>query len=138
MANNPPDTHAVTESPQQRPEEVPFIHGRLRSFGFACSGVGTLLREQQNAWVHLLASLLVIGLGLWFGITTAEWALLIVAMVLVWTAEALNTGLELVCDLVCETWHPQIKKAKDVAAGAVLLSAIGAALIGLLVFLPYL
>lgn len=112
--------------------------GRIRSFTYALTGVTTLLREQQNAWVHLLATLLVIGLGMWFSVSATEWSLIIMAIVLVWMSEALNTAIELVCDRVSTEFHPLVKKAKDIAAGAVLVTAVGAAIIGLIIFLPYL
>lgn len=117
--------------------QISFFKGRLRSFSYAFVGVATLLREQQNAWVHLLATLIVIVAGLWLSISAMEWSLIIIAIVLVWMAEALNTAVELVCDLVSEDYHPVIKKAKDIAAGAVLVAAIGAAIIGLIIFLPH-
>ena len=121
-----------------KPEQGSFLTDRIRSFAYALTGIATLLREQQNAWVHLLATLLVIGLGLWFSISVTDWSLVIIAIALVWMAEALNTAIELVCDLVSSEYHPLVKKAKDISAGAVLVTAVGAAIIGLMIFLPYL
>ena len=120
-----------------KPEQGAFLTGRIRSFAYALTGIASLLREQQNAWVHLLATLLVIGLGLWFSISATEWSLVMIAIVLVWMSEALNTAIELVCDRVSPEFHPLVKKAKDISAGAVLVTAIGAAIIGLMIFLPY-
>lgn len=113
------------------------IVGRLASFGYAFAGIAVLLREQHNAWVHLLATAVVVGAGILFHVSMTEWALLVLAITGVWVAEALNTAIELVCDVASPEYHPLVKKAKDVAAGAVLLSATGAAAIAALVFLPY-
>lgn len=113
------------------------IVGRLASFGYAFAGIAVLLREQHNARVHLLATAVVVGAGILFHVSMTEWALLVLAITGVWVAEALNTAIELVCDVASPEYHPLVKKAKDVAAGAVLLSATGAAAIGALVFLPY-
>ena len=128
----------MSRQQSQKPEQGSFVRGRIQSFTYALTGIATLLREQQNAWVHLLATLLVIGFGLWFSVSATDWSLVIIAIVLVWMAEALNTAIELVCDRVSPEYHPLVKKAKDIAAGAVLVTAVGAAIIGLVVFLPYL
>ena len=109
---------------------------RARSFGFAFRGVVTLLATQHNAWIHAAASVAVVALGVALGVSRLEWALLVFAIALVWTAEGLNTALEWLCDAAAPEYHPLVKKAKDVAAAAVLLAAIGSALIGLLVFGP--
>lgn len=113
------------------------IGARIRSFSYALAGVRELLKSQHNAWIHLLATAVVTGAGLFFGVHRLEWALLIMAMTIVWTAEALNTALEFTCDAASPDFHPLVKKAKDVAAGAVLLASIGAAALGVLVFYPY-
>lgn len=114
-----------------------FIFGRIRSFGDAFVGIWTLLRSQRNAWLHLCATGAVVALGVWFGVTRLEWCLLILAMIAVWASEGLNTSVECLADKVSPEFDPQIKHSKDVAAGAVLLSAIGSAIIGILVFFPY-
>ncbi len=113
------------------------VAGRLRSIRFALRGLKLLLRTQHNAWIHLVATVGVIAAGLGLGISRAEWCWIIIAMMLVWTAEALNTALELTCDAVSPAFHPLVGNAKDVAAGAVLVSAVGAAAIGAMVFWPY-
>lgn len=118
------------------PEPFSFS-GRLRSFGHALSGIAALIRSQHNAWIHGLATILVCATGAYLGISAVEWCLVVLAMVMVWVSEALNTAVELVCDVASPDPHPLIKTAKDVAAGAVLLSAIGAAIIGVIVYLPY-
>jgi diacylglycerol kinase (ATP) len=114
------------------------LAARVESFRHAFRGVGAVLASQHNAWIHLLATVGVCGAGFAFGISRLEWCAIVVAIVLVWMAEALNTALELFCDVASPEFHPLVQKGKDVAAGAVLLSAIGAAMIGLLVFVPYL
>ena len=111
---------------------------RLRSVGLAGSGIIEMLKSQHNAWVHLVATLCVVLVGLFCGVTVTEWCFLIIAIMVVWVAEALNTALELLCDVASPDFHPLIKKSKDVAAGGVLLSALGAVFIGLIIFVPYL
>lgn len=114
------------------------ISARLKSFGYALSGLGFMLRTQHNAWIHLVATALVIALGLWLRIAPHDWRWIALAIALVWVAEIVNTAFEHVCDVVQPEFHVSVKTAKDVAAGAVLVAATSAAIIGLLVFLPYL
>jgi diacylglycerol kinase (ATP) len=110
--------------------------GRLRSVRFALRGIALMLRTQHNAWIHAAATLAVIAAGLLLGVTPAEWCWLVLAIVAVWTAEALNTALELLADVASPEFHPLVEQAKDVAAGAVLICALGAAAIGVLVLGP--
>ena len=84
-----------------------------------------------------MATVLVVGAGAMFRISPTEWALIVLAILCVWVAEALNTAIELLVDLVSPEPHPLAGKAKDVAAGAVLVAAIGSAIIGGFVFGPY-
>lgn len=112
------------------------IQARLRSFVYAGRGIRTMLASQHNARIHALATLLVVGAGLLLSITRIEWLILILTMVSVWTAEALNTALEFLCDVASPDFHPLVEKAKDVAAGAVLICAAGATATGLFVFGP--
>lgn len=114
-----------------------FFTGRIRSFKFAFAGVGTMLKSQQNAWIHAIATIVVVAAGFVFDLTPSEWSWLVLAIVAVWTAEALNTAIEFLSDVTSPEFHPLVKKAKDVAAGAVLISAIGAIIIGLLVMGPH-
>jgi diacylglycerol kinase len=97
-----------------------------------------MIRSQHNAWVHALATAMVVGAGAWFRLSRFEWCGLILAIMGVWTAEALNTALEFLADVASPGYHPLVKKAKDVAAGAVLVAAIGAACIGGLILGPHL
>lgn len=110
--------------------------GRLRSFGYAFRGVWTMLRSQRNAWIHALATAAVLAAGWALDVSANDWKWLVLALVSVWGAEALNTALELLADAAKPEFHPLVKQAKDVAAGAVLIAAIGAATIGALVFIP--
>jgi diacylglycerol kinase len=102
----------------------------------AARGVVTLLSTQINARIHTVAALVVIALGCWLDVSWNEWGLLILAIGLVLCAEALNTAIELVVDLASPNWHELARDAKDVAAGAVLLSSVAAFAVGLTVFLP--
>ncbi len=111
--------------------------GRLRSVGFAMQGIRTMLASQHNAWVHAGSTAAVIDAGMIFRLGTFEWCGLILAMMAVWTAEALNTAFEFLCDVASPDFHPMVAKSKDVAAGAVLLSAIGSVAVGLLIFIPH-
>lgn len=110
--------------------------GRLRSVRYAVRGIGTMLATQHNARIHLAATIAVMVAGVWCGLSLAEWTAIVVASALVWTAEALNTAVEFLTDVASPTFHPLAGKAKDVAAGAVLLAAAGALVIGGLVFWP--
>lgn len=114
-----------------------YLTGRLRSFGHAFRGVGTLLRTQHNARIHALATILVLAAGALFGITLLEWALIALAIVCVWATEALNTAIEFLVDLASPGPHPLAGKAKDVAAAAVLIAAIGSLIVAVLVFGPH-
>lgn len=111
--------------------------GRLRSVKCALHGILIMLRTQQNAWIHAAASIAVVALGLVVRLSAAEWCWIVLAIVSVWTAEALNTAFEFLTDVASPAFHPLAGKAKDVAAGAVLLAACGAVAIGLLVFGPH-
>jgi diacylglycerol kinase (ATP) len=95
-----------------------------------------MLRTQHNARVHAVATFIACLLGLGFGISRLEWCTVLVAIVAVWTAEALNTALELLCDVASPDFHPLVEQAKDIAAGAVLISAIGSVLLAVLIFGP--
>lgn len=114
------------------------IAQRVKSFGHALRGLGFVLRTQHNAWIHLALTTVVVIAGLWLGIEASDWRWIVLAIALVWIAEIANTAFEHLCDVVQPELHPSVKATKDIAAGAVLAAAIAAAIIGLLVFLPYL
>jgi diacylglycerol kinase (ATP) len=118
--------------------ERPFeFTGRIRSFRYAFRGIWLTLRTQHNAWIHAVATVIAIGAGVYFGLSRAEWCWIVLACASVWTAEALNTAFEFLADVTTKEFHPIVCQAKDVAAGAVLLTAIGAAIIGALTFWPH-
>ena len=121
-----------------RDTETFSLSGRVRSFQHAIRGIFELLKSQHNARVHAFATFCVIVAGLYFGVSALEWCSLIIVITAVWVAEGLNTAFEALCDVVSPEFHPLVKKSKDVAAGAVLLSALGAAAVGLIIFMPYL
>lgn len=113
-----------------------YLQQRIRSFGYAFKGVYVLVRDTANARIHLLATVVVVGLGLALELGWTEWALLALAMGMVWAAEAFNSALETLTDLSSPGRHPLAGKAKDLAAGAVLLAAIFAVVVAACVFLP--
>lgn len=118
-------------------EMTGFLLGaRLRSFVYAGRGIRTMLASQHNARIHAVATVAVVALGFWLGISRLEWLAVVLSVVSVWTAEALNTAFEFLCDVASPEFHPLVEKAKDVAAGAVLICAIGAVITGFLVFGP--
>lgn len=108
----------------------------LRSFRFAGQGMVALFRFENNAKVHLLAAGLVVAASAWLGLSRLEWAVVLTQIGLVWAAEAVNTALEKLCDLVQPDYHPQVKAIKDLAAGAVLILTLTAIGVGLLLLGP--
>jgi len=111
---------------------------RARSFAYAGRGLLVFIKSTHNAWIHVVGFMLVVFLGFYFEVTYIEWAMLIFASGLVFVSEAFNTAIEIDIDLTSPTYHPYARDTKDVAAGAVLLSAITALIIGLLFFGHYL
>jgi diacylglycerol kinase (ATP) len=109
---------------------------RARSFGFALRGLVAVARSQQNAWIHGGATVLTAAAGLALGLGPTEWALVVLAVAGVWAAEAFNTAIELLGDAVAPHDHPLVGTAKDAAAGGVLVTAMGAVVVGLLVLVP--
>jgi diacylglycerol kinase (ATP) len=119
-------------------DRKPFtFEKRARSFRYAWRGLLRVAATQHNAWIHAVATAIVIGAGFVARVSAAEWALLVLAMVAVWSAEALNTAVELLGDSVSSENHELVGAAKDVAAGAVLVTAIGSTVIAVLVFWPH-
>jgi diacylglycerol kinase len=103
----------------------------------AIKGIRTMLRTQHNAWIHAAATAAVAVTGSLLRLSASEWCWIVLAVIAVWTAEALNTAFEFLTDVASPSFHPLAGQAKDVAAGAVLISAVGAVLIGLLVLGPH-
>ncbi|MBI4357855.1 MAG: diacylglycerol kinase family protein [Candidatus Omnitrophica bacterium] len=119
-------------------KENPFsIASRVKSFSHAFTGFKDMLLSEHNAWVHALATLLALDFAWWLEVGRAGWALIIIAIVLVWTAEAFNTVLEIMADLVVgERYSRIVRRAKDIAAAAVLIASVGAVGIGITIFGP--
>ena len=97
-----------------------------------------MIRCQHNAWIHLAATVAAIALGFFFQLSRSEWCWIVLAIAIVWTAEALNTAFEFLADAATPSFHPIIRDAKDVAAGAVLVTAIAAVVIAAIIFWPQL
>ena len=114
----------------------PFFVSRARSFRNAFAGWWFVIRTQRNAWIHVVINIAVVIVGLWLELPPRDWAVIILAIALVWTAEFLNTALEAVVDLASPQQHSLAKVGKDVGAAAVLIAALSAVLIGLLILGP--
>jgi len=113
-----------------------FILSRMRSFRYAFAGWWYVIRTQRNAWIHTVLSLAVLVLSAWLHLSLVEWAVIILTIAMVWTAEFLNTALEAVVDLASPESHELAKIGKDVGAAAVLISAVASVLVGLLILGP--
>ena len=113
-----------------------WLHRRALSFRYAGQGIVWLFRSQWNARLELAAGVLVIAAGAFFRIQPWEWAACLLCIGAVLTLEAVNTAIEAVVDLVSPQHHPLAGRAKDVAAGAVLLASLAACAVGGLIFLP--
>ncbi len=118
------------------PERPSFWRARLASFRYAWRGIVFLVRSQGNARLHLAATVAVMVLGLLLRVSRGEWCLLALATGLVWAAEGVNTAVELLADRITTERDERIGRAKDIAAGAVLLAAVAAAVVAAFVFLP--
>lgn len=114
-----------------------IVRARARSVGYAMAGLAFAVRKEANMRIHLVAATIAIAAGIAFGIDAAEWRWLVVAIALVIAGEAINTGIEQTCDAIGGRSEP-IRRAKDAAAGGVLVLAVAAALIGLGIFGPHL
>lgn len=112
-----------------------FFLKRIHSFGYALQGIVYFIRTQPNAWIHLTAMVAVICLGFYQKLNLIEWVLIVLTIGLVLSAEAFNTAVEKLTDLVSPEHHPLAGIVKDVAAGAVLITAIAATVIGILIFI---
>ena len=110
---------------------------RAKSFVYAGRGIKWLFAE-PNAWIHLTATIVVVIAGFCFGITPMEWVVICICIGSVFAAETFNTAIEKLSDAISPEWNDKIGKVKDLAAGAVLITAIAAAIVGLIIFIPYL
>lgn len=113
-----------------------FITSRIAAFGHAFRGWYYVMQTQQNAWIHAAVSTVVFVICFWVGLPPRDWAVVILAIALVFSAEFVNTSIEAVVDLASPVHHPLAKVGKDVGAGAVLVAASAAFLIGLLIIGP--
>ena len=113
------------------------ITKRLKSFSYAFSGLVTLVAEQHNIRIHLMATIVIISLGFYVNLTRVDWAILSLTISIVWMSEALNSAVEYLADAAIPEQHPIIKKSKDVAAAGVLITACCALVVGLLIFFPH-
>jgi diacylglycerol kinase (ATP) len=113
-----------------------FIRSRVAAFGHAIRGWWHVLQTQHNAWIHSIVATVIVALGLWLGLPPHDWAIIVLTIAMVFTAEFINTAIEAVVDLASPVHHPLAKVGKDVGAGAVLVAALAAALIGLLILGP--
>jgi len=127
----------VTVGPSMSTPPKLSLRARGASFSHALRGLWFLMQSQHNAWLHAVATIAVCIAAAWFRITRVEWCLIVLSMMTVWTAEAFNTALECLTDLSSPEFHPLAGKAKDVAAGGVLLAAVGAAIVGAVIFVPH-
>lgn len=112
------------------------IKARLKSFAYAFNGIKALIKNEHNARIHLFATICVIPAGFFFDLPAGEWIAIIFAIGFVFSAEAVNSAIEYLADFVSPGRHELIKQAKDIAAAAVLFSALTAAIVGLIIFLP--
>ncbi|MAT95753.1 MAG: diacylglycerol kinase [Anaerolineaceae bacterium] len=112
------------------------MYNRAKSFQYAFDGWWFVLRTQHNAWIHAVITVAVVVVGLWLRLPLRDWAVLILTFMAVWMAEFMNTAIEAVVDMTMPDVHPLAKVAKDVAAAAVLVGALGAVLVGLLLLGP--
>jgi diacylglycerol kinase (ATP) len=113
-----------------------FVLSRIAAFGHAFRGWWYVLRTQHNAWIHSLVATLVIVMGLWLRLAPGDWAIIILTIAMVFTAEFINTAIEAVVDLAMPLHHPLAKVGKDVGAGAVLVAALAGVVVGLLILGP--
>ncbi|GAF22951.1 MULTISPECIES: diacylglycerol kinase family protein [Shouchella] len=109
----------------------------FRSFNYAISGLGYVIRHEQNMQIHLASTMAICGLAWFFSVSATEWVLLLLVMGGVLTAETLNTAIERTVDLVTEDFHPLAKRAKDIGAASVFIFCIIAIIIGAIIFVPY-
>jgi diacylglycerol kinase (ATP) len=117
-------------------EQPHRARSRASSFGYAFAGLWHVLRSQRNAWIHAAASILVILLAALLHVASLDWAILLLAIGLVWMAEFINSALEAVVDLASPDMHPLARVGKDVGAAAVLIAAITSAVVGLIILGP--
>ncbi len=112
------------------------LRKRVASFGFAFRGIRLLITEEHNAWIHCFAAISVVIAGVFLNLSALEWMIIAIVIGVVLAMEAINTAIEILCDLVKPEYNEKIRHIKDLAAGAVLFSGISAAITGLIIFIP--
>jgi diacylglycerol kinase (ATP) len=112
------------------------IPERIRSFKYAFRGLWWLVREEHNSWIHLAIILILIPTCFILSISLVEWALVIICIGLVLALELINSAIERLADKISPERDPEIGKIKDISAAAVLISAIAAAIVGLIILVP--
>lgn len=115
-----------------------MVVARAKSFVHAGRGLFVFLKTTPNAWIHLFILFVVVALGVHFSLSHIEWAILVMMSALVLAAEAFNTAIEIDIDLTSPTYHPHARDTKDVAAGAVLITALAAVAVAVCIFSHYL
>jgi len=115
---------------------IQYLFGRVKSFKNAFQGLVYALRTQKNAQIHLVATVIVLLLGYALKISIIEFMIILLCVSFVWAAELLNTAIESLVDLCSPDYHPFARISKDLAAAAVLISALASAVIGFLIFTP--
>ena len=128
----------IGHPPTRKPTTDYSLGKFLIGFRYAFSGVGYMLRTQRNMQVHCLIGACAVALGSFLGLARWEWLALIIIITLVLFAEGVNTAIEAAVDVATSEYHPFARIAKDSAAGAVLICAIGAVVVGCVVFIPHL
>jgi diacylglycerol kinase len=113
-----------------------FLISRGRSFAHAFQGWWYVVRTQKNAWIHAVITVAVVAVSAWLGLPARDWAMLVVVIAMVWSAEFFNTSIEAVVDLASPVHHPLARVGKDVGAAAVLIAATAAVIVGLLILGP--
>ena len=121
----------------ENPKKEFSISKRVKSFSHAGRGIWVFFTTTHNAWIHGAILIITVALGFYFEITKMEWMMIIFAAGFVFAAEAFNTAIEIDIDLTSPEYHPRARDTKDVAAGAVLVAALTAFIVGLLIFAPY-
>jgi len=133
----PPLLWQLTAGPQIDLPPRFSLAARAKSVSYALAGLGFVIRNEHNARIHIAATIVIISLGTIYQIKATDWVILVLAIVSVWFAETINTAFEYLCDVVSPQKNESVRRAKDIAAGAVLITAIGAVIIGAIVMFPY-
>lgn len=116
---------------------IDFFKSRIKSFGYAVNGLKEFITSQTNAWIEIVASIVVVFAGNYFDISANEWLAIVFCIGLVFVAEIINTSIEYLCNLVSLDFNPLIGKIKDLAAAAVLIASIISFIVAIVVFWKY-